>query len=113
MWEHTSTEAGHSDWVRDVAWAPCLLPGENMVASCSEDKTVLIWKQSEDGSWNSKLLNTFDDPVWKISWSVTGHLLAVSSGDSTVTLWKAGLDGNWIKVESPALEEDASQQQQS
>lgn len=80
-----------------------------MVASCSEDKTVLIWKQAEDGSWTSKLLNTFDDPVWKISWSVTGHLLAVSSGDSTVTLWKANLDGGWMQVES-TLDDDTPQQ---
>lgn len=91
----------HTDWVRDVAWAPSLLPNENMVASCSEDRTVLIWKQKGVGTeWSPTLLHRFDAPVWRVSWSVTGHLLAVSSGDSDVTLWKAGLDGTWTQMSS-------------
>jgi protein transport protein SEC13 len=96
--QEDSPETGHSDWVRDVAWAPTLLPRENTVASCSEDKTVLIWTKSGDQHWKSTLLNTFDQPVWRVSWSVTGHLLAFSSGDNNVTLWKAGLDGTWTQV---------------
>lgn len=103
-------ESGHTDWVRDVAWAPCLLPNQNIVASCSEDRTVIIWKQQQTSSddtssspeWKPTRLHTFEDPVWRVSWSVTGHLLAVSSGDSTVTLWKAGLDGTWTSVETAA-----------
>jgi protein transport protein SEC13 len=97
----TSSDVMHTDWVRDVAWAPSLLPNQNMVASCSEDRTVLIWKQSGPGEvWKPTLLHRFDAPVWRVSWSVTGHLLAVSSGDSDVTLWKAGLDGKWTQMSS-------------
>uniref|UniRef100_A0A7S1GJP6 Protein transport protein SEC13 n=1 Tax=Cyclophora tenuis TaxID=216820 RepID=A0A7S1GJP6_CYCTE len=89
----------HSDWVRDVAWAPPILPNVNTIASCSEDGTVLIWTQEgRDEDWNPVLLNSFESPVWKVSWSVTGHMLAVSSGDSDVSLWKAGLDGSWSKM---------------
>ena len=89
----------HSDWVRDVAWAPTLLPEQNMVASASEDGTVIIWKQSGLGNpWKPTLLHHFDHPVWRLSWSMTGYLLAVSSGDSDVTLWKQGLDGKWTQV---------------
>jgi protein transport protein SEC13 len=44
------------------------------------------------------VLNTFEDPVWRVSWSVTGNILAVSSGDSNVTLWKETLDGSWSQV---------------
>lgn len=113
-----NAELGHTDWVRDVAWAPCLLPNLNIVASCSEDRTVIIWKQHQpstsdgetDGAsleWKPTLLHTFDDPVWRVSWSVTGHLLAVSSGDSTVTLWKLGFDGKWAQVETDGGEEGA------
>mmetsp|Transcript_31421 Transcript_31421/g.66548 ORF Transcript_31421/g.66548 Transcript_31421/m.66548 type:complete len:667 (-) Transcript_31421:268-2268(-) len=109
VWEQegfnsTSPEISHKDWVRDVAWAPNVIPGRSIVASCSEDKTVIIWKQGgEDGdttttSWTPTVLNTFDDPVWRVSWSITGNILAVSSGDSTVTLWKEGLDGSWSQV---------------
>jgi protein transport protein SEC13 len=95
-----SKELSHSDWVRDVAWAPSLLPNVNLVASCSEDRTVIIWRQ--DGyhaEWKPTLLHTFDSPVWRVSWSVTGHMLAVSSGDNDVTLWKAGIDSVWRQME--------------
>lgn len=127
----TSANSGtlmHTDWVRDVAWAPALLPNQNIVASCSEDRTVIIWKQTAmddaDNSvmnnentttstakyeWKPTLLHTFPDTVWRVSWSVTGHLLAVSSGDSNVTLWKAGLDGSWSQV-STVPEEPETQQ---
>lgn len=94
-----ATSLSHSDWVRDVAWAPPILPNVNTVASCSEDGTVLIWTQEgRDAEWKPVLLNSFDSPVWKVSWSVTGHMLAVSSGDKDVSLWKAGLDGSWSKM---------------
>jgi protein transport protein SEC13 len=89
----------HNDWVRDVSWAPSLLPNYNMIASCSEDRSVLIWKQSPSSkAWTATVLHTFDVPVWRVSWSVTGHVLAVSSGDSDVTLWKEGLDETWSQV---------------
>jgi protein transport protein SEC13 len=103
--EETSAPLGndivHSDWVRDVSWAPPILPNVNIVASCSEDKTVLIWTQTgKDSLWRSTLLNKFDAPVWRVSWSVTGHMLAVSSGDNDVTLWRSGLDGKWSRMET-------------
>ena len=110
VWEQegfdsTVPDAGHKDWVRDVAWAPNVIPGRSVLASCSEDKTVIIWKQGgdngeqvDDKRWTPTVLHTFDDPVWRVSWSVTGNILAVSSGDSTVTLWKEALDGSWSQV---------------
>ena len=97
-----SKDISHSDWVRDVAWAPPILPNVNMVASCSEDRSVLIWTQNGlNQEWKATLLHTFDAPVWRVSWSTkTGHILAVSSGDSNVTLWKKGIDGKWYQMES-------------
>ena len=72
----------------------------NIVASCSEDKTVLSWTQTKAGGvWQLTLLNVFDAPVWRVSWSVMGNILAVSSGDSMVMLWKAALDTmTWSQV---------------
>merc|ERR1712151_11774 len=92
-------ELNHTDWVREVAWSPVRVGGEETVASCSEDGTVLIWtKKAEDTIWMPILLNQFDNPVWRVSWSLTGNILAVSSGDGDVTLWKKELDGNWSQV---------------
>jgi protein transport protein SEC13 len=102
-WKQDQAEAlgdgvAHSDWVRDVAWMPSRVP-QNTVASCSEDHTVIIWTQTQAGGmWQPTLLNSFEAPVWRLSWSVNGSILAVSSGDNTVTLWKSGLDGVWKQV---------------
>jgi protein transport protein SEC13 len=52
---------GHSDWVRDVAWAPNLgLPG-NILASAGQDGKVLIWSESQEtpGTWSPMLLHDF------------------------------------------------------
>jgi protein transport protein SEC13 len=119
----SASVVGHTDWVRDVAWAPCLLPNHNTIATCSEDRTVIIWNQppppstttstTADGNpsmtlssslseWTGTVMHTFEHPVWRVSWSITGHLLAVSSGDSNVTLWKASLQdrNHWTQVQT-------------
>jgi len=117
-----TSKLSHKDWIRDVAWAPCLSPTMQRVASCSEDRTVLIWTldlssvRKEEGKkqspmWVPQLLHTFEDPVWRVSWSLTGNILAVSSGDDCVTLWKQTLDGTWMQVSS-VLDEPQQQQQQ-
>eukprot|EP00547_Thalassionema_nitzschioides_P008659 CAMPEP_0194229022 /NCGR_PEP_ID=MMETSP0156-20130528/43674_1 /TAXON_ID=33649 /ORGANISM="Thalassionema nitzschioides, Strain L26-B" /LENGTH=322 /DNA_ID=CAMNT_0038961557 /DNA_START=16 /DNA_END=984 /DNA_ORIENTATION=+ len=105
VWEEdVKMETEHSDWVRDVAWAPPILPNVNVVASCSEDGKVLIWtsekKEDQAERWKSTLLNDFGGPVWRVSWSLTAQLLAVSSGDSDVSLWKQGLDGVWSQMDT-------------
>lgn len=94
-------ELNHTDWVRDVAWSPIQLGGvEETVASCSEDGSVLIWtKKTDETIWIPTLLNQFDAPVWRLSWSLTGNILAVSSGDGDVSLWKKEFDtGVWGRV---------------
>ncbi|CAI5740272.1 unnamed protein product [Peronospora destructor] len=99
--QELSSAPAHSDWVRDVAWAPSTGLPVNLIASCSEDKHVYIWSQTaEDSAWKRELLHTFDAPVWRVSWSVTGNVLAVSSGDHKVTLWKETLDKKWIQISS-------------
>ena len=92
-----------ADWVRDVAWAPNTGMPINIIASCSEDRTVVIWKQTEkdsdkDCSWVPYRMKEFDSPVWRVSWSVTGNVLAVSTGDHNVTLWKQSVDEKWVQV---------------
>ncbi|KAF0757426.1 hypothetical protein AaE_004270, partial [Aphanomyces astaci] len=90
----------HGDWVRDVAWAPSTGAPINIVASASEDRTVAIWTQLNDERWTKEVLHTFEAPVWRVSWSITGNVLAVSSGDHKVTLWKESLDKKWVQISS-------------
>ncbi|RWR82822.1 protein transport protein SEC13 B-like protein [Cinnamomum micranthum f. kanehirae] len=90
----------HSDWVRDVAWAPNLGLPKSTIASASQDGTVVIWTVGKEGDqWEGKVLNDFKTPVWSLSWSLTGNILAVSDGNNNcVTLWKEAVDGEWQQV---------------
>ncbi|KAF9345986.1 GTPase-activating protein S13, partial [Mortierella sp. NVP85] len=60
--------------------------------------TVLIWTQdTPDTPWQKKALcsEKFAEVVWRVSWSLSGNILAVSCGDNKVTLWKENLNGGW------------------
>ncbi|XP_058103836.1 protein transport protein SEC13 homolog B-like [Magnolia sinica] len=89
----------HADWVRDVAWAPNLGLPKSTIASASQDGTVVIWTVAKEGDrWEGKVLNDFKTPVWRVSWSLTGNILAVADGNNNVTLWKEAVDGEWQQV---------------
>ncbi|MCJ1382640.1 GTPase-activating protein S13 [Xylographa soralifera] len=88
-----------NDWVRDVSWSPTIL-AKSYIASASQDKTVRIWTSSPTSDpsnpveWKSTILN-FDAVLWRVSWSLSGNVLAVSGGDNKVSLWKENLAGKW------------------
>jgi protein transport protein SEC13 len=93
-WECDAVLKEHNDWVRDVAWAPSIGLPTTSIASASQDGTVVIWSNQDhltSTNWTKKVLDKFPETVWRVSWSVTGNILAVSSGDNKVTLWKESL----------------------
>ncbi|KZT03050.1 protein transporter SEC13 [Laetiporus sulphureus 93-53] len=111
-WVVEETLEGHTDWVRDVAWAPNIGLPRTYIATASQDKTVLIWtKDTPTSPWVKTALDPssasvtpasgaatagkFPDVVWRVSWSLAGNILAVSCGDGKVTLWKENLKGVW------------------
>lgn len=49
--------------------------------------------------WQSTVL-TFDAVLWRVSWSLSGNVLAVSGGDNKVSLWKENLKGEWECVKT-------------
>ena len=91
---------GHTDWIRDVAWSPTVLQ-KSYIASASQDKTVRIWTSdaANPTQWACKVLQ-FDAAVWRVSWSLSGNVLAASSEDNKVTLWKENLRGEWELVKT-------------
>jgi protein transport protein SEC13 len=90
---------GHSDWIRDLAFAPNIGLPKTYLASCSQDKTVIVWSRDVgEDNFKPNVLGSFGDVVWRVSWSLAGNLLAVSCGDNKVTLWKEGLTGKWELV---------------
>jgi len=109
QYQEENTLQGHSDWVRDVAWAPSILP-KSYIASASQDKTAIIWAsippvntETSQVTWQKKVLQ-FDSVVWRVSWSLSGNTLAISGGDNKVTVWRENLKGEWeqIRVEESA-----------
>uniref|UniRef100_A0A8C9CUS5 Protein SEC13 homolog n=2 Tax=Panthera TaxID=9688 RepID=A0A8C9CUS5_PANLE len=100
QWKEEQKLEAHSDWVRDVAWAPSIGLPTSTIASCSQDGRVFIWTCDDVSSntWSPKLLHKFNDVVWHVSWSITANILAVSGGDNKVTLWKESVDGQWVCI---------------
>jgi len=99
----------HKDWVRDVAWAPSatggLLPAQSLIASASEDKTVILWTEdSKSGLWKKHQIMQFPHKVWRVSWSAMGNTLAITQGDGQVSLWKQSHDSQWVKLSEPEKE---------
>uniref|UniRef100_UPI00358E1CC5 protein SEC13 homolog isoform X2 n=1 Tax=Myxine glutinosa TaxID=7769 RepID=UPI00358E1CC5 len=107
QWKEEVKLESHSDWVRDVAWAPFIGLPICTIASCSQDGRVFIWR-STGSSWTPRLLHKFNDVVWHVSWSITGSILAVSGGDNRVTLWKESTDGQWACVSDVNKGDDSS-----
>ncbi|MBW0465081.1 hypothetical protein O181_004796 [Austropuccinia psidii MF-1] len=103
-WELAETlEGGHSDWVRDVAYSPSIGLARTYLASAGQDQVVNVWTQDgPNAPWKQHLLDPsgndqgkFNQPVWRVSWSIGGNVLAVTAGDGKVTLWKENLKGRW------------------
>lgn len=100
QWTEEHKLEAHSDWVRDVAWAPSIGLAKSVIASCSQDRQVIIWftDDLDSSNWAYKVLHHFDDVVWHVSWSITGNILAVAGGDNKVNLWKETLEGQWVCI---------------
>jgi protein transport protein SEC13 len=60
-------------------------------------KTIVVLIVS--GDWKSTVLNV-DAAAWRVSWSLSGNVLAVSTGDNRVSLWKERLSGGWDCVKT-------------
>ncbi|KAK4884407.1 hypothetical protein RN001_000678 [Aquatica leii] len=97
-WVEANKLEVHSDWVRDVSWAPSSGLNRHYIASCSQDRRVIIWTSEDIKTWNSNVMHTFDDVVWNVSWSLNGNILAVSGGDNKVSLWKQSMEGTWMCI---------------
>lgn len=52
-WVSDGKLENHTDWVRDVAWAPSIGLPVSRIASCSQDGRVIVWRKddTEGGTW--------------------------------------------------------------
>ncbi|XP_072971048.1 protein CIA1 [Typha angustifolia] len=83
---------GHTDRVWNLSWnpAPEVCGAPAMLASCSGDKSVRIWRQTTSGAWDCSavLEDTHTRTVRSCAWSPSGKLLATASFDSTSAIWE-------------------------
>ena len=75
------TLAGHSDWVRAIAFSP----NGKQIASGSDDKTIKLWDAITGDL--QKTLAGHSDWVRAIAFSPNGKQIASGSDDKTIKLW--------------------------
>ncbi|KAL3858692.1 hypothetical protein ACJMK2_008983 [Sinanodonta woodiana] len=108
-WNKVETIARIADPVYDLAFAPNL-GGRNshLLAIASKNLKIIsieplrrdptLSGQSGFTKFDMKEVAEFNEheqQVWRVSWNVTGTVLASSGDDSSVRLWKANYLGSW------------------
>lgn len=109
-WTRVETILTAMDAVHDIAFAPNLGRSYHMLAVASKDVHVIILKPLRMDSTSStgaeEALQRFEvrqagqftdhnSTVWRVSWNITGTILASSGDDGCIRLWKANYLDVW------------------
>jgi len=86
--------AGHTSTVWDLCWSPS---GDELV-SCSDDKTVIVWKFAS-GTWgiHQKIVTGNRRPIYSVDWSRDG-VLTFGGGDNVLEVYKKDAKGNFHSI---------------
>ncbi|KAL0616338.1 Nucleoporin SEH1 [Plecturocebus cupreus] len=95
-----------TDPVHDIAFAPNLGRSFHILAIATRDMRIFILKPvrkeltSSGGPTKFELhigaqFDNHNSQVWRVSWNITGTVLASSGDDDCVRLWKANYMDNW------------------
>lgn len=99
-WETVAVLNEHEGDVKSLAWCPDV-PGRSgkgkygtdVLASCSYDNTVRIWREDGDGEWVCvAVLEGHDGTVWGLAWEANPNRtkfprLMTYSADRTIRVW--------------------------
>ncbi|GIX68469.1 nucleoporin SEH1 [Caerostris extrusa] len=97
-----------TDAVYDIAFAPNLGRSYNLLAVATKNLQIFIIRPLHDQNVSSvqdvspkyeiRQAGQFDNhnsQVWRVSWNITGTILASSGDDGCVRLWKASCNEKW------------------
>ncbi|ELP85012.1 protein transport protein SEC13, putative [Entamoeba invadens IP1] len=91
VWKCVDEMKEHADWIRGVDSK--VVSGVTYIASCSNDKSVVITQIANSVKTTKKL--SFDAICWKVAFSVDAEQLAVSLETGIVKLFKRQA-GQWV-----------------
>jgi WD40 repeat protein len=104
----------HDATVQDVAWAPQLGRSYHLVATACRDTFVRIFKvylhTVPKGQQQVALvaeIGAHQTEVWRVSWNVTGTMLASTGDDGMTRLWKSDFQLNFHPVLMASGSEDS------
>ena len=75
--------SGHTDKVTCVAFSP---QSDQILASCSYDKTIKVWSLDKEPRCLATL-SAHGDAIYTLAFSPNGEILASGSNDNTIKLW--------------------------
>lgn len=89
--------------VHDVAWAPAMGRQYHLIATGCSDKGVRVFKIIYDAKTNEYKVDlkwdsqrqVHEAEVWRVSWNITGTVLASTGDDGKAKLWESDFKGNW------------------
>ncbi|XP_013785645.1 nucleoporin SEH1-like isoform X1 [Limulus polyphemus] len=101
-----------TDRVHDIAFAPNLGRSYHLLAAAAKDVRIISLKplnidqtstavQTSVPKFEIRQVGQFDDhnsQVWRVSWNITGTILASSGDDGCIRLWKGNYLDNWKLV---------------
>ncbi|CAK6959458.1 uncharacterized protein coro1cb isoform X1 [Scomber scombrus] len=96
------TVCGHTGPVLDIDWCP---HNDHVIASGSEDCTVMVWQIPENGLENPLsepvvVLEGHSKRVGIVSWHPTARNVLLSAGcDNQIIIWNVGTGGAMINLE--------------
>lgn len=104
----------HRGLIRDVAWAPSMGRGYQLIATACKDGFVRIFKvtggSDDNEPLNVELLSKFDDhhgEVWRVSWNLTGTILSSAGDDGKIRFWKAAYSNEFQCIAVVSAEQRA------
>lgn len=106
-WNKTETLNSITDPVHDISFAPNVGRSYHILAVASKDVTILNLKPIMDRTSSSRFdIHTaaqFNDhyiTVWRVTWNVTGTMLASTGDDGYVRMWRMNYQKGWKCVGS-------------